>query len=270
MKAEAVAAQQSRLAELQQQNSSISATRREMEQELARLRARRKATNPSAPAAATGRTLLSAVLQDPAERESLRQNLLVGLRNRWAPLIREFNLDKQAAEKLVQIGGDCFLKNLEAVAAFTDGKMTAAAAVQAGDEAKAKALDELRSWLGEAGLARYEECERSYPARLLTEQFDKQQGFYAIHELQRQRLFDLLAAQPPEVAAALAGDMQVRDLVFPDALNHLFEQEQAANQQILQAAAAFLEPEQLQALGSMQTNNLSTHKRNVLRLLRKL
>jgi hypothetical protein len=143
-----------------------------MEQELARLRARRKATNPSAPAVAAGGTLLSAVLQDPAERESLRQNVLVGLRNRWAPLTRELKLDNQAAEKLVQIGGDCFLKNLEAVAAFTDGKMTAAAAVQAGDEAKAKALGELRSWLGEAGLAKYEECERSYPARLLTEQFD--------------------------------------------------------------------------------------------------
>ena len=270
LKAEAAAAQQSRLAELQQQNNSISSTRREMEQELARLRARRKATNPSAPAAATGRTLLSAVLQDPAERELLRQNLLVGLRNRWAPLTRELNLDNQAAEKLVQIGGDGYLKNLEAVAAFTDGKVTAAAAVQAGDGAKAKALDELRSWLGEAGLARYEECERSYPARLLTEQFDKQQGFYAIHELQRQRLFDLIAAQPPEVAAALAGDMNVRDVVFPDALNRLFEQEQAANQQILQAAAAFLEPEQLQALGSMQTLNLSNHKRNVLRFLRKL
>ena len=112
-------------------------------------------------------------------------------------------MDKQAAEKLVQIGGDCFLKTLEAVAAFTDGKMTAAAAVQAGDEAKAKALDELRWWLGEAGFAKYEECERSYPPRLLTEQFDKQQGFYAIHELQRQRLFDV-AAQRPEVAAALA------------------------------------------------------------------
>ena len=47
LKAEAAAAQQSRLAELQQQNSSISATRGEMEQELARLRARRKATDPA-------------------------------------------------------------------------------------------------------------------------------------------------------------------------------------------------------------------------------
>jgi hypothetical protein len=105
---------------------------------------------------------------------------------------------------------------------------------------------------------------------LLTEQFDKQQGFLSIHELQRQRLFDLLAGQPPEVGSALAGEMRVRHVVLQDAFNHRFELEQAANQQILDAAATFLEPDQLQALSSMQNSNLSTHKRNVLRLLQKL
>ena len=270
LRTEAVAAQQDRLAELQQQNGSISATRSEMEQELARLRARRRATNPGSPAATSGGTLLSATLQDPVERESLRQGLLNGLRNRWAPLVKELNLDGQASDKLMQIGGDCYMKDLEAVAAFTDGKITAATAVQAGDEAKAKAMDELRSWLGESGFAKYEACEQSYPARSLVEQFDKQQGFYAIHELQRQRLLDLLAAQPLDVASSLAGDLTVRDLVVPDALNRLLEQDVAANQQILQGAAAFLEPEQVQALGLMQTNNLSTQRRNVLLMLRKL
>jgi hypothetical protein len=272
LKSEAVAAQQNRRAELEQQNSSILTTRREMEQELARLRARRRAAAKSVAAAASAdssRTLLSAMLQDPAERESLRQDLTAGFRNRLASLLKELNLADQATEKLLQIGGNWYLKNLEAVAAFTDGKITAAAAVEAGDEAKANAMDQLRSLLGGSDFTKYEEYERSLPAHTLVEQFDKQLGFFAIHELQRQRLFDLLAAQPPEVASAMAGDITVHDMVFPDALKERFAQQHAANQQILQAATAFLEPEQLQAFGLMQTNNLSTQRRNVLRMLRR-
>lgn len=273
LKTEAVAAQQNRLAELQEQNRGIVTTRREMEQELARLRARRKAAaNSGAPTVTAGSsaTLLSAMLQDPVERESLRQTLTAGFRNRVAPLVKELHLAAQATEKLLQIGGDWYMKNTETTAAFTDGKITAAAAVQASDETKANAQDQIRALLGETGFAKYEACERSYPVRTLVEQFDKQLGFFAIHELQRQRLFDLLAAQPPEVAAALAGDFTVRDLVVPDALNQRFANEVAANQQILQAAAAFLEPEQVQALGLMQTHNLSSQRRAVLRMLRKL
>ncbi len=271
LKTDAVVAQQVRLAELQQQNASMSSTRHEMEQELARLRARRRTGSPgSAAAGASGATLLSAALQDPTQRDLVRQGLLDGLRNRWAPLFKALKLDGQASEKLVELGGDWFMKDLEAVAAFTDGKMTAAAAVQASDEAKAKAIEALRVSLGEAGFAKYKECEQTYPARALIEQFDKQQGFYAIHELQRQRLSDLLAAQPPEVVSALVGDWRVADLVSPDGVGQLLEQETAANQQILQGAAAFLEPEQVQALGLMQTNNLSSQKRDFLRMLRKL
>ena len=68
----------------------------------------------------------------------------------------------------------------------------------------------------------------------------------------------------------LAGDLTVRALVFPDELQRRFEQQAEVNSQIRQKAAAFLAPDQVETLGLMQASNLSTQKRNVLRLLRKL
>jgi RNA polymerase sigma factor (sigma-70 family) len=270
---EALTAQTNRLTELEQETSAILETRREQEQELAQLRARRRGPANEAqaqPGVAAPTTLLSATLQDPIARQTLRDDLVNNYRGRWDPLIKELHLDEQTTDKLVQIGGDWSMKELDAVAAFTDGKISAAAAIQIADQADLDGTNQVRLLLGETGLVKYEECERSYPARSLVEQFDKQLGFFAIHELQRQRLYDVIAAQPLEVAKGLAGSFTVQELVSPEELNHRFEQQSEANQQILRNAAAFLELEQWSALGLMQKHNMSTQKRNVLRMLRRL
>ncbi len=263
---EAVAAQETRIAELEQQTAAILETRRDQEQALARLRARPKASaisDRASPMARASTTLLSATLRDPTAREALRDYVVNSWRNHLDPLIRELQLSAQDAEKLVQLGGDWSMKDLDAVAAFTDGKMTAQAAVQAGDEDEQNATNQVRSLLGETGFAKYQECELSYPARSLVEQFDKQLGFFAIHQIQRQRLFDIIAAEPYEVATGLAGDFTTRELVSPEELNRRFEQKTEAGQQILQSASAFLNPGQLEALDLMLKQNLSTQRRDV-------
>jgi len=271
---ESVAAQQSRFAELEEANAAITETGRQQEQELARLRARRKSLGAAAgqgqPVSAAPTTLLSATLQDPVARKSLRDDLVNHCRARWAPLIKELPLDEDTTGKLLAIGGDWRMKELETVAAFTDGKITADAAIQIGNELMANGTNEVRVLLGDAGFDKYEQCERSYPARSLVDQLDKQLGFYAVHALQRHRLYDIIAAQPFDVTDGLAGSFTVQELVSPEELSRSLAQRTEANQQILSSAAAFLEPQQLDALGMMQTNNMSTQKRNVLRMLRRL
>ena len=116
-------------------------------------------------------------------------------------------------------------------------------------------------------MAKFDECDRSFPARSLVEQFDKQLGFYDINAEQRQRLSQTISAERFEVTDCLAGNFTVRELVFPDAMDRRFEEQARANQQILQNAAQFLTPDQLDALGLMQAYNLSAQKRTVLRML---
>jgi hypothetical protein len=268
-----VAAQESRITKLKQWSTAIVETRREQEQALAQLRGRRRTdvtgaqTTSGAPRAAT---LLSAVLADPNARESQREFLVGNARDYWGPAVKKLNLKPQDAEQLFQIAADSGMKNIEAVVAFTDGKLTAESAVQAGAYAEQVATNQLCSIVGRENFAKLQECKQSFPARSLGEQFDRQLGFFALEPGQRQQLRDLLASVPDEVAQGLAGDFTVRQLVYPEELDRRFAEEKAANQGMLQKAAAFLDPNSVDALALMQAFNLAAHQRTALQILRKL
>ena len=198
--------------------------------------------------------MLSATLSDPDGRETLRRWLLAASRTRLSPLIEELKLDGPKTEKLLGIGADWGLRNLEAVAAFTEGKLTAEAAVQT---------------VREAGLTPDVDAAPDAGAALV-QQFDKQLGPFPLSAIQREALARVIEAEPPDVARGLAGDFTVRQVVSPEGLDGRFEEQTGSNQRILQAAAAFLSPEQVDSLRLMQTFNMSDQKRNALRMLRKL
>jgi hypothetical protein len=170
----------------------------------------------------------------------------------------------------VGIGADWGLRNLEAAAAFTEGKLAAEAAVRTEVDTEREATNQIRSLLGEEGFAKFDACQKAFPARALVQQFDKQLGPFPLSAFQREALARVIEAEPPEVARGLAGDFTVRQLVSPEGLEGRFEEQSGSNQGILQAAGEFLSPEQVEALRLMQTFNMSAQKRNVLRLLRKL
>ena len=263
------AAQEGRIAELDQQTASILETRQSQQEELNRLRARRKAES-SAPTTVPAGTLLSATLQDPAAREALRKQLVDAARSRWAPMLEAFKLGPQDTDQFLQLNADWGLRNLEAVAAVAEGRMTADAAAQSEVETERDSTNQVRLLLGEPGLAKFEECQQSFPARALVQQFDKQLGAFPLNAFQRSALSQVILAEPLDVTSGLAGDLTVRSLVFPEELRQRFDQEADANARILQAAGAFLTPDQVESLRLMQTFNLSAQKRNALRMLRKL
>ena len=271
-KAEALAAQEGKLAELEQQTASISQTRLSQEQELRRLQARRKAlagVGGSDPAARAATTLLSATLQDPEARDALRRGLVDTCRFRWSPMVKEMKLEAQKSEKLFELGADWGMKNLETVAAFTDGRIQAEAAVQAGDLMGLDFTNRVQSLLGEADWPKLLEYESRFPARSLAEQFNQQLGPFPLSGYQLAALSDVIQGEPVDVTRGLAGEFSIREVVFPDELQRRFEQQAQVNGEIREKAAAFLQPDQVEALGLMQSRNLSTQKRNVLRQLRK-
>jgi RNA polymerase sigma factor (sigma-70 family) len=262
-------AQEARIAELDQQTASILETRSSQQEELNRLRARRKAER-STPTTTPAATLLSAKLQDPAAREVLRKNLADAARFRLAPLLEALKLEPSDRDKLLQLSADRGLRNLEAVAAVAEGRMTADAAAQSEADAGRDCTNQVQLLLGEAGLAKFEECQQTFPARALVQQFDKQLGAFPLNAFQRSALSQAILAEPLDVTSALAGDLTVRSLVFPEELSQRFDQEAEVNARLLQEAGSFLTAEQVESLKVMQTSNISAQKRNALRMLRKL
>ena len=270
--AEALASADSRTQDLEQQTAGILETERSQQQDLERLQARRNAGGHGSrsPANVHASTLLAAALSNPVAREAVRQQLFAMSRTRWSPLIEALKLNQQDTDKLLGIGADRGLKDLETAVAFTDGTLTADSAVQAEADTERDATNQIRVLLGDGGFASYQECQMEFPARTLVDQFNKQLGPFPISAFQQQALARVIEAEPTDVASGLAGDFTVRDLVSPDGLDGRFAAQAESNQRILQAAAGFLSPDQVESLRLMQVSNMSAQKQTVLQMLRKL
>ena len=271
--AEALASAESRAQDLEQQTAGILETESSQQKDLERLQARRNAGGQGSQSLAGAHaptTLLAAALSNPDTREALRRQLFTASRTRWSPLIDGLKLNKEETDKLLGIGADQGLTNLETAVAFTEGTLTAEAAVQAEANTEQDATNQIRLLLGDAGFAGYQECQMEFPARTLVDQFNKQLGPFPISAFQQEALARVIEAEPPEVASGLAGDFTVRELVSPDGLDGRFAAQAESNQRILQAAAGFLSPEQVESLRLMQVSNMSAQKQTVLRMLRKL
>jgi hypothetical protein len=271
-RSEALSAEESRIAELEQQTTAIAEIRNGQEADLAQLRARRASIPNVAGTSPSGvpTTLLSASLQDPDAREYLRRQMVNDCRNRYARFFRESKVDPEVAETLIQKGGDYSMKNLDAIAAFTEGRISAEAAVQAEAETVRDGSNQVCQALGEAGAAKFEEYLKSRPGEVLMAQLDERLTWvYGLNADQRARMSEIFRTEPPEVMKSLVGELTVAALVYPDKLNRWFESQTEVNRDILQKGAGFLNPDQLEIIELMQRSNLSTQKRNVLQLLRK-
>jgi hypothetical protein len=269
---QAYAAQEDQIAALAGQSTAIAETRQSQAQELERLRARRKiaaGASQAKPLAGT-KTLLSATLQDPEARELLRTQMVNSYRIRYGALAEELKIEPEEGEKLVQLAGDGAMKILEAVAAFTDGKFSAEAALKVEAEAIQNATNQVRLKLGDEGLAKFDEYTRSYPAQTLVAQFDRQLGPFPISAFQRAGLMKIFQAEPVEMTRQLAGEIPVELVVNPEELDQRFAQQAAANQRIRGRAAGVLSTDQVETLEAMQADNLTSEKRQILRMLRKL
>ncbi len=266
----AFTAQEARIAELQEQTASIVETRRSQAAELEELRARRKAAPAQGNSYGTApSTLLAAMLKDPGAREALRLQMANNFRTRYGPFAEELRIKPETGEELVQIAGERVMKVLEAVAAFSDGTITAEAVLKAEAEELQSGTNEVRLKLGEEAFGRFEEYTRAYPARALVQQFDRQLGPFPISAYQRTALAKVIGEEPFETTRQLAGDVPVKVLVSPEELGRSFEEQEETNRRILQKAAEFLSEEQVESLRLMQAYNLSAAKRQILRMLRK-
>jgi RNA polymerase sigma factor (sigma-70 family) len=264
---ESFTALEGRIAELNQQTAAISETRDAQQRELDRLRARLK---PAAnPASTTPVTLLSAMLQDATTREMLRTKIVEIYRSRYTPFALQLNLDPDQGEKLIQMAGDGAMKILEAVAAFTKGELTADAALNVEAETIRNATNQVRLALGDEGFAKLQEYNRTWPARSLLDQFDKQLGPFPVSAYQRAGLANIVQAEQLDATRELTGDISVTLVVHPEELAQRFELQSQINQRILQRSADLLSPDQLETLALMQTNNLTAQRGEILRMLRK-
>jgi RNA polymerase sigma factor (sigma-70 family) len=248
-------AQRAEIARLQEQNAFIAKTMAGKERDVAQARARVSAAfeakaAATAAAGAKGNSL-AAMFKDPDMLKSMRPMQLATTKMMYAPLVKQLNLSPDQADKFYNIIVDNGLKAVEAMQSGNPGAVDPKA-MEAG----------LQALLGDAGFAQYKDYTQNDMAGQSTLMAMKNDfADNPLSDTQQQQLLQAMktarqsvtANNPPDTSPASISDKLAME-------GQAMQQQEQINQSVLQQAAAFLSPEQLQTLATSQSNMIAMQK----------
>jgi RNA polymerase sigma factor (sigma-70 family) len=185
---------------------------------------------------------LDKMMADPAMKELMIQSGRREIKLRFAELFQELKLSPEQIETFAQTYANNGL-------GLGDGQ---------GRLTNEEVESRLRSLLGDAGFARYDEFTQEVPARATVRQLNSQLGASQLTAEQGARLLQIVKAEPYDLTYGIEGDL---NKAFSGSQNQVDNQVRLvteSNRRIVQQAGAFLTPEQLVALNTVLTNALNT------------
>jgi RNA polymerase sigma factor (sigma-70 family) len=262
--AQASQAQQAELQKLQEQNTFYTKRMSGMERDVAKARARSSAALAAKPSAAAGTkgNAFAEMFKDPAMLEAMRPQQLMTAKLMYAPLVKQLNLSPEQADKFYNIIVDSGIRSMKAM---QSGNVSP-------DAGKSMESD-LQSLLGDAGYAQYTDYVKNDMAGQSTLMAIKNDFVNnPLSDTQQQQLLQAMktarqsvtANNPPfspDLSQANPSDKTaMMDQSMNQAMQYSMQQQEQINQNVLQQAAAFLSPDQLQTLSTSQSNMITMTK----------
>jgi RNA polymerase sigma factor (sigma-70 family) len=241
---------QAEVEKLREQNASYARTIEGKQRDVAQARARASAAlaaKPSPAAAASKGDSFADMFKDPAMLGAMRPQQIATEKMMYGPLVKQLNLSPEQADKFYNILADAGLKSLQSTPPGTVST----------DDGKAMEAD-LQSLLGDAGYAQYKDYTKNDMAdQTLWTAMKNDFADNPLSDAQQQQLLQAMKGARQSVNAsnplANASDKTA-------AMDQVLQQQEQMNQNVLQQAAAFLSPEQLQTLGTSQSNQIAMQK----------
>lgn len=250
--AQASQALQAEVEKLREQNATYARTIEGKQRDVAQARARASAAlaaKPPAAAAAAGSKgdSFADMFKDPAMLEAMRPQQIATEKMMYGPLVKQLNLSPEQADKFYNILVDNGIKSLTAMQSGT---------LSPEDTQSLEA--DLQSLLGDAGFAQYKDYTKNDMAdQTLWTAMKNDFADNPLSEAQQQQLLQAMKGARQSVNArnplANASDKTA-------SLDQVLQQQEQMNQNVLQQAAAFLSPDQLQTLGTSQSNMIAMQK----------
>ncbi|MDB6029382.1 MAG: polymerase, sigma-24 subunit, subfamily [Verrucomicrobiales bacterium] len=173
---------------------------------------------------------------DPVTKELINQQAWREIKLRFAELFQELKLSPEQIETFAQTYANPSMRNA------TDAEVES----------------RLRSLLGDAGYARFEEFNQEVPTRATMKLLKSQLGANQLTEEQASRLWKIVKAEPYDLTYGIEGDMPQVLRGSKDEVSHHLQQVAESNQHVVQQAGTFLTPDQLAALQTVFANALKT------------
>jgi RNA polymerase sigma factor (sigma-70 family) len=197
------------------------------------------------------------MMKDPAVLEMMRGPMDKTNRKQYAPLVKQLGLDDDQAEKFYKILLNHEMNGMEQRAdLMAAGNM--AGMKQLGEDLKKQMNASLEDLLGAGGFAQYQDFESTIGDRVMMERMKEDFVDNPLTDEQQQQLMQTMKSARSAAGgdgSDPAGGFSVAN--SGAATEQVIQRQQNINQQVLQQAAAYLSPAQLQTLGTSQSNMIS-------------
>jgi len=211
--------------------------------------------------------MLAKMLDDPEMKQFIRSQQRQMMDSLYEPLINRLGLTPEEGEVFKDYLADVQMSATRQAGSLFGGSPTNRAEAVAAMSAEQKQADEaLKVFLGEEGYAQYKDYQETLGERMQLNQFRMQStSEHAMTEEQTEWLLDLMREE--KRAAAAGGQTLPRadqDAAGLEAMlsgenaEQLLRTQETVNQRVYERAREGLSPDQLEAFGRFQTNQLQT------------
>jgi RNA polymerase sigma factor (sigma-70 family) len=249
--------QQAEMAKLNEQNSALNKQIQSTAHEMARARNRNSMALSATAGTGPKRSNFADVLKDPAMMKFMQDQAAKEIKKQYAPLVKQLNLTPEQADKFYQVLSDNKMSTMEQKSDVIATGGNTAALEKIDTDAHKETDASLQALLGDAGFAQYQAYQSGVYDRVLLDRINDDFADKPLTGDQQQRLLQAIQAARLAVASSTSAiGFSVTDTTAM--MEQKLQQQEAMNQQVLEQAAGFLTPAQLQTLGSSQSNIINS------------
>lgn len=227
--------------------------------------------NTKAKPAANPMSQFAKMFKDPEMKKVMRTQQSMGIRMMYGDLSAELGLSPGDADALNELLTDRQLamseQGMEMMSGGADEKKMQEFA-EATKKSRAEYDKELANMLGDDGLKKFQEYERSMADRVMLRQYQDQFASRGtpLQEEQRKQLLGIMTEERTKAPASpfdpTSGDVasQMKAMQSDELMEKQFEQQQQINSRVLTRASQILSPEQVNSLRTSQDQMLEMQK----------
>jgi hypothetical protein len=219
--------------------------------------------NAPAPQAKGFGGMMENMMKDPDFMKAVSQQQAQVIKTQYAPLVKQLDLTPDQRDAFYKALTDNMTNAMAQGLAMMSGTNNPEATSTAAAAQKSM-QEQMKSLLGDAGYAQFQDYQTSLPDRVLFDQMKTSFSDNPLTDDQQQRLLQLMITERKITVTAM--DPATGMPYAPSAANSAAQLEKSmqdqeqVNLRVYQQAADFLSPAQLQTLGASQSNLLNLTK----------
>jgi hypothetical protein len=215
---------------------------------------------------------LAKMLENPEMKKMIAQQQRAVMDTMYGPLFKELGLTKEQTERFKELLLAQQMKGVEQAGALfggnAEGKDKAEMAKSLTETTK-QSEEEIKAFLGEDGYTKYKDYRETLGERMQLNQFNQQLagGDHPLSSDQQTQLLSIMNEERKALTTDFANlgwaggqPSNPQDILAEDKLNQVLDLQQGLGQRVYERARFVLQPEQLNAFGAFQTNQLSMQR----------